>query len=89
MVFGRYIDIEVSRNESCLGGIEVKSCNPPSNKAQQAKDARLLRENNYGVKLVSMHINNYLKIFSILSKSMDIPERLTYFIKNIKITGAL
>jgi curved DNA-binding protein CbpA len=48
----RYIDIEVWRNGICLGGIEVKSGNPPPNIAQQAKDAWLLRENNYRVNMV-------------------------------------
>ena len=48
----RYIDIEVWRNGICLGGIEVKSGKPPPNIAQQAKDAWLLRENNYRVNMV-------------------------------------
>jgi hypothetical protein len=48
----RYIDIEVSRNGVCLGGIEVKSGKPPPNIAQQRKDAWLLREKNYRVNIV-------------------------------------
>jgi len=49
----RRIDIEVWRNGVCLGGIEVKSGNPPNaTMAQEAKNAWLLQHENYRVNTV-------------------------------------
>jgi len=49
----RRIDIEVWRNGVCLGGIEVKSGNPPrANQIQEARDAWLLQHENYRVNTV-------------------------------------
>jgi hypothetical protein len=47
------MDIEVWRNGVCLGGIEVKSGNPPrATQVQEAKNAWLLQHENYRVNTV-------------------------------------
>jgi hypothetical protein len=49
----RRIDIEVWRNGVCLGGIEVKSGNPPrTTSVQEARNAWLLQNQNYRVNTV-------------------------------------